>query len=79
MSLVCPTIGQATLSNPNDDFGLILVVFSLLQKSASDVSNFDTDFTMEKPQLTQTDKDLLRTMDQTVFEGFSFTNQSMSK
>ena len=29
---------------------------------------------MEKAQLTQTDKDLLKTMNQKVFTGFSFTS-----
>ncbi|KAK3102892.1 hypothetical protein FSP39_014744 [Pinctada imbricata] len=43
-------------------------------KSESDISNFDKDFTMEKAQLTQTDKELLRTMNQKVFNGFSFTS-----
>ena len=49
----------------------------LLQKSANDVSYFDTDFTMEQPRLTVSDKYLLKTMDQEVFTGFSFTNQDM--
>lgn len=43
-------------------------------KSANDVSYFDTDFTMEKACLTPPDKDLLKTLDQDVFDGFSFTN-----
>ncbi|CAH1784212.1 unnamed protein product [Owenia fusiformis] len=43
-------------------------------KSASDVSNFDTDFTMERAQLTPPDKELLKTMDQEVFRHFSFTS-----
>lgn len=58
---------------------LLSFFFVFEQKSASDVSNFDTDFTMEKPQLTPTDKDLLKTMDQEVFAGFSFTNPEMSE
>ena len=49
-----------------------------LQKGASDVSNFDTDFTMEKAYLTPPDKDLLKTMDQGVFRGFSFTNPQLA-
>ncbi|ELU04030.1 hypothetical protein CAPTEDRAFT_114953 [Capitella teleta] len=46
-------------------------------KSNTDVSYFDADFTMEKPNLTPPDKDLLKTMDQEIFEGFSFTNMAM--
>ena len=54
-------------------------ITSYLQKSASDVSNFDTDFTMERAALTPPDKELLKTMDQGVFLGFSFTNPDMTK
>lgn len=44
-------------------------------KSDSDISNFDKDFTMEKAQLTPpADKELLKTMNQKVFHGFSFTS-----
>ncbi|XP_013379149.1 protein kinase C delta type isoform X2 [Lingula anatina] len=43
-------------------------------KSASDVGNFDTDFTMERAYFTPPDKELLKTMNQEVFKGFSFTN-----
>ena len=44
------------------------------QKSDSDISNFDSDFTMEKVTLTPGDKDLLKTMNQKLFAGFSFTS-----
>ena len=44
------------------------------QVSANDVSYFDADFTMEKPQFTPTDDSLLMTVDQQVFTGFSYTN-----
>lgn len=43
-------------------------------KSDHDISNFDKDFTMEKVQLTPPDKELLKTMNQKVFNGFSFTS-----
>ena len=49
----------------------------MFQRDASDVSNFDTDFTMEKAALTPTDDNLLKTMDQKVFYGFSFTNPDL--
>ena len=51
--------------------------FKPIVKSASDVSNFDSDFTMERPQLSRTDEDLLKTIQQSVFAGFSFTNPAM--
>ena len=52
----------------------MLYVF-IFQKSDSDISNFDKDFTMEKAQLTPpADKELLKIMNQKVFHGFSFTS-----
>ena len=53
---------------------LMSLTFLLFQKSDSDISNFDTDFTMEKVTLTPPDKDLLKTMNQHLFSGFSFTS-----
>jgi len=44
----------------------------------SDVRYFDTDFTMEKVQLTKTDRKLLDTIDQELFTGFSFTEPVMA-
>ncbi|XP_074647004.1 protein kinase C delta type-like isoform X2 [Tubulanus polymorphus] len=43
-------------------------------KSAADVSNFDSDFTMERANLTPPDRELMKTMNQMIFKGFSFTN-----
>ncbi|XP_028643299.1 protein kinase C delta type [Grammomys surdaster] len=43
-------------------------------KSASDYSNFDPEFLNEKPQLSFSDKNLIDSMDQTAFHGFSFVN-----
>ncbi len=43
-------------------------------RGADDVANFDSDFTMEPCELTPTDKQLLDTMQQGLFTGFSFTN-----
>lgn len=42
--------------------------------SDHDTNNFDPDFTMEAPRFTPTDKDLLQSMDQGQFRGFSFVN-----
>jgi len=55
-------------------FSLTVVYYFSLQKSDSDISNFDTDFTMERVTLTPPDKDLLKTMNQKLFQGFSFTS-----
>ena len=45
-----------------------------LQKHDADSSNFDSDFTSERAQLTPPDKELLKTMNQHVFKRFSFTS-----
>lgn len=47
-------------------------------KSTADVSNFDSDFTMEKPVLTPIDPQILASMDQEQFKGFSYTNPAMT-
>ncbi|NP_001352166.1 protein kinase C, delta b [Danio rerio] len=46
-------------------------------KSSSDCSNFDREFLSEKPRLSQSDKNLIDSMDQTAFAGFSFINPKM--
>ncbi|CAL1532063.1 unnamed protein product [Lymnaea stagnalis] len=48
-------------------------------KNASDSSNFDSDFTAEKAQLTPPDATLLKTMNQNVFKHFSFTSSEALK
>jgi len=63
----------------NIDWGLleakkITPPFQPIIKKSNDVSNFDADFTSESTSLTPIDKDLLTTLDQEVFAGFSFTN-----
>ncbi|XP_077496107.1 uncharacterized protein LOC144107008 isoform X2 [Amblyomma americanum] len=47
-------------------------------KSTADVSNFDSDFTMEKPVLTPIDPQILASMDQEQFKGFTYTNPAMT-
>ncbi|NWI87587.1 KPCD kinase, partial [Pitta sordida] len=47
---------------------------SLTQKSASDYTNFDREFLSEKPKLSYSDKNLIESMDQSAFAGFSFIN-----
>lgn len=44
-------------------------------KSATDVSNFDPDFTSETPRLSQIDSKLIKTIDEEIFRGFSFINR----
>ncbi|XP_062441512.1 protein kinase C delta type isoform X3 [Rhea pennata] len=43
-------------------------------KSASDYNNFDREFLNEKPKLSYSDKNLIESMDQSAFDGFSFIN-----
>ncbi|TMS18891.1 protein kinase C delta type [Larimichthys crocea] len=43
-------------------------------KSPSDCSNFDREFLSEKPRLSHADKNLIDSMDQAAFSGFSFVN-----
>ncbi|KAL2803682.1 protein kinase C delta type isoform a, partial [Daubentonia madagascariensis] len=43
-------------------------------KSLRDYSNFDQEFLNEKPRLSYSDKNLIDSMDQSAFEGFSFVN-----
>lgn len=50
-----------------------------MQLSALDVRYFDADFTMEKVQLSKTDRNLLATIDQELFRGFSFTEPQMAR
>nr|XP_050033080.1 serine/arginine repetitive matrix protein 2-like isoform X1 [Dermacentor andersoni] len=47
-------------------------------RNTADVSNFDSDFTMEKPVLTPIDPQILASMDQEQFKGFSYTNPAMT-
>ena len=55
-------------------FFLIIVSCLLLQRSKRDFSNFDSDFISENPTLTPIDGDTVRSLNQTEFEGFTFTN-----
>uniref|UniRef100_A0A0P6IZV6 Protein kinase C delta type n=1 Tax=Heterocephalus glaber TaxID=10181 RepID=A0A0P6IZV6_HETGA len=43
-------------------------------KSSGDCNNFDQEFLNEKPRLSHSDKNLIDSMDQTAFAGFSFVN-----
>ncbi|XP_066526780.1 protein kinase C, delta b isoform X1 [Hoplias malabaricus] len=46
-------------------------------KAPNDCSNFDREFLSEKPRLSHADKNLIDSMDQAAFKGFSFINPTM--
>uniref|UniRef100_A0A7N5ZPW1 Protein kinase C n=1 Tax=Anabas testudineus TaxID=64144 RepID=A0A7N5ZPW1_ANATE len=48
-------------------------------KSPNDCSNFDREFLNEKPRLSHADKNLIDSMDQSAFAGFSFVNPTLEK
>jgi novel protein kinase C epsilon type len=48
-------------------------------KSKKDVLNFDPEFTKEEPVLTPVNPELVRTINQDEFAGFSFYNQDFGK
>uniref|UniRef100_A0A098LZ82 Protein kinase C delta type n=1 Tax=Hypsiglena sp. JMG-2014 TaxID=1550645 RepID=A0A098LZ82_9SAUR len=48
-------------------------------KSASDYNNFDREFLSEKPRLSHSDKNLIDSMDQSAFAGFSFINPKFER
>ncbi|CAL8328225.1 unnamed protein product [Boreogadus saida] len=48
-------------------------------KSASDCSNFDTEFLNEKPRLSCADRALINSVDQTMFRNFSMVNPGMAR
>jgi novel protein kinase C delta type len=50
---------------------LLIVV---LQQHPLDVQYFDKAFTAERARLTPVDREILQSMDQTQFQGFSYTN-----
>ncbi|KAJ8411321.1 hypothetical protein AAFF_G00173270 [Aldrovandia affinis] len=48
-------------------------------KSPSDCSNFDKEFINEKPRLSCADRTLINSVDQTMFNNFSFVNPRMDR
>ncbi|KAM4613453.1 protein kinase C, delta b [Polymixia lowei] len=48
-------------------------------KAPNDCSNFDREFLSEKPRLSHADKNLIDSMDQTAFAGFSFINPKLER
>ena len=55
-------------------FDFWLCFYFLIQRSTNDSSNFDDDFTFQPAQLTPTDTQLVLSIDQSNFAGFSFTS-----
>lgn len=49
-----------------------------LQKAATDISNFDAEFTKAEAKLTPTDRLVIMNLDQTEFLGFSYLNNEFS-
>ena len=56
-----------------------IFVFINLQKSKRDVLNFDPEFTKEDPVLTPVNPEVVRTIEQAEFAGFSFYNSDYGK
>jgi hypothetical protein len=52
---------------------------SSFQKNKKDVLNFDPEFTKEEPILTPVNPELIRTINQDEFRGFSFYNSDYGK
>uniref|UniRef100_A0A667Z311 Protein kinase C n=1 Tax=Myripristis murdjan TaxID=586833 RepID=A0A667Z311_9TELE len=48
-------------------------------KAPNDCSNFDREFLSEKPRLSHADKNLIDSMDQAAFAGFSFINPKLER
>lgn len=55
-------------------FGSLRDSFLFLQKNKKDVINFDHEFTKEEPVLTPIAADVVRSINQNEFVGFSFVN-----
>lgn len=50
----------------------------MLQKSKKDALNFDAEFTREEPMLTPVNIEVLRSINQEEFKGFSFINKDFN-
>ena len=61
------------------EFKYIFFFFPKLQKNKRDVLNFDPEFTKEEPVLTPVNPEVVRTINQEEFKGFSFYNQEYGK
>ena len=59
-------------------YGIITKLNFSLQKSSGDASNFDDDFTFQPAKLTEPDPQLVLSIDQMNFAGFSFTTDRLN-
>jgi len=53
---------------------MTIVLILQTKKTKRDVNNFDQDFTKEEPVLTPVNAEVLRSINQEEFRGFTFTN-----
>lgn len=60
-------------------FRLLINILFWFQKSKRDVLNFDPEFTKEEPVLTPVNPEVVRTINQEEFKGFSFYNSDYGK
>lgn len=51
----------------------------ILQSHPLDVQYFDKAFTAERARLTPVEKSILQSMDQTQFQGFTYTNPNCTE
>ena len=58
---------------------MYLFFFFFLQKNKRDVLNFDPEFTKEEPVLTPVNPEIVKTITQEEFKGFSFYNTDYGK
>lgn len=65
---------QTEFGTRNYFFEAGLFNFDFLQQHPLDTQYFDKTFTVEKAKLTPIDQTILQSMDQTQFQGFSYTN-----
>lgn len=54
-------------------------MFYFFKRGKRDVNNFDADFTKEEPILTPTDPNVMKSIAQDEFRGFSFVNTEFNR
>lgn len=58
---------------------LFCLWFCLEQKTKKDVNNFDADFTREEPKLTPITANIVKSINQNEFTGFTYTRPDLDK
>lgn len=74
-----PKIVSPKTKNRQRHFSDLCPFHLLFQKNKKDVLNFDTEFTKEEPILTPVNPELVKTINQDEFKGFSFYNTQFGK